>query len=589
MTLALLLAGNTAWKSGYDRMESVYAGWLVLTVCAGLTCLISSHRSLRMTASDAWVTGWLFYVCVTDSRAGVSWTLTADRVMLTGATYFVARMWVNFLPSARKMVWVALLLYGAVELGTGVGQWCGWIPSRHGLFRLTGFFPNPGPFACYLAVLAPLLWVVCPASAVRGGGRWIRGILLSGACVVILATGSRTGAVALLAGAAASWWRMAPRWSLRFGNCWRRQAALGRGVLVAAGMVLLLGSGWAIYRVRPVSADSRLFIWKMTARVVAAHPLLGTGTGSFPGGYARAQHDYFAGAGRPLREEQLAAAPEWAFNEYLQVMVEYGVIGVIGWMGIILSAVCALPALSPPERAALSGVLVAWGVVAFFSYPMQVPLFLQTTFLLLATAQPVPAESRNGPSGFPWSRIFISGGFAGLLLIAGLRQQERSAYLAWQRIRGDYLAGACQWIAPAYESLYPGLKHHPHFLFEWARICHHTGRYEESNRLLEPLSRYLSDPMVWNIRGRNHQAMGNSALAARYYRRALHTVPSRIYPQYLLALLYAQSGESRPAFYWASRVLTASPKVASAAVERMKEEMMCYLEQTNRQIQSDER
>ena len=49
-----------------------------------------------------------------------------------------------------------VVLTGLAEAVWGLLQLYGFLPSRHGLFRLTGSFFNPGPYSGYLAVVFPL-------------------------------------------------------------------------------------------------------------------------------------------------------------------------------------------------------------------------------------------------------------------------------------------------------------------------------------------------------------------------------------------------------------------------------------------------
>ena len=62
---------------------------------------------------------------------------------------------------------IAIIIGGVIQAIYGNLQLWGYYPSHHNLFRITGSFFNPGPFAGYLvsvfpAVLGVCLFKICP-------------------------------------------------------------------------------------------------------------------------------------------------------------------------------------------------------------------------------------------------------------------------------------------------------------------------------------------------------------------------------------------------------------------------------------------
>ena len=127
-----------------------------------------------------------------------------------------------------------------------------------------------------------------------------------------------------------------------------------------------------------------------------------------------------------------------------------------------------------------------------------------------------------------------------------------------------------------YRCLYrecPVLRQDPRFLFEYGQCLSKTGRYGESNSILFEGSRLSSDPMFWNIMGKNYQAMRAVEEAEACFRKAYDMVPNRLYPLYLLANLYFSTGEAEKGVAVAWQLLDQEPKVMSDAVREMKAEM----------------
>lgn len=84
-----------------------------------------------------------------------------------------------------------------------------------------------------------------------------------------------------------------------------------------------------------------------------------------------------------------------------------------------------------------------------------------------------------------------------------------------------------------------------------------------------------SDPMFLNLMGRNHHDLGQYAEAERCFRRSIHRLPGRMYPHYLLCLLYADPNVSDTARFNSAyaETLTMEPKVMSPAINSMRREL----------------
>lgn len=67
--------------------------------------------------------------------------------------------------------------------------------------------------------------------------------------------------------------------------------------------------------------------------------------------------------------------------------------------------------------------------------------------------------------------------------------------------------------------------------------------------------------------------MGHHAQAETYFRQAARILPNRLYPLYLLACLYLDTGQTEKGKETAQQVLQKEPKVMSDAVRGMKEKL----------------
>lgn len=67
--------------------------------------------------------------------------------------------------------------------------------------------------------------------------------------------------------------------------------------------------------------------------------------------------------------------------------------------------------------------------------------------------------------------------------------------------------------------------------------------------------------------------MGHHAQAETYFRQAARILPNRLYPLYLLACLYLDTGQTEKGQEAAEKLIIKKPKIMSDAVAEMKKKI----------------
>lgn len=464
------------------------------------------------------------------------------------------------------VTWVLIIL-GGVEAIWGLRQIYGLAVSNHSLYALTGSFYNPGPYSGYLAMIFPLClheWLNLKGKTERtwaeqGKYYMALGVMLLILCVLPAGMSRSAWIAAAISGI---WvYGMHASWGSKlkeFGRKYKKRVALA---CIVGGSILVM-IGYALFMLKATSANGRLFMWKVSTLTIAESPVIGHGTGNFVSAYGRAQEDYFANGEYSETEELVAGSPEYAFNEYLQVAMEYGIPFLL-----VISLVIAfcLWKGSSEGRIGLCGSVISVLVFAFSSYPMQIPGFAVTFYFLLAACV-------IGRSKMPLLLFTL------MIALLGTYYWKNNQYVAckdWYRAKMLYNIGAYQSAKEDYGKLYPELANRGAFLFEYGYSLHKLEEYDNSTRILEEAMAHSNDPMILNIIAKNYQASGTYEKAEEYLIRSTHRLPGRIYPYYLLTKLYAEPKYRQPEKlkYAAEIVLTKEPKVQSMAVKEMREEI----------------
>lgn len=526
-----------------------------------LICLSVSCLNVDLLPSDILEGEWKWmYACYAISLIGFAVLILTSPQLLK-----------DYLPIVTS--W-GLILLGAIEAIWGIRQVYGFTYSNHSLYALTGSFYNPGPYSGYLAMIFPVCLNECL--------KWKEKkkaipyyIALSVMLLILCVLPAGMSRSAWIAAAVSSAYigLMHYRKPIRnyIKNYWNKTRG-HRNKTVCYGLLVILLSGIAlfgVYQMKKDSADGRLFMWKIAACAVCERPWTGYGWDSVPSAYGQAQEDYFAAGDYTETEERVASAPEYVFNEYLQVAIAWGLPALCVGLLVIGGS---LYAGHKRKEYGLCGALLSLAVFAFSSYPLQFPAFVSALIMLVLAC---------GVGALPLKRFGRRVLFASLLIGTSYgcfyKYQQKSKTLEackqWVKSRMFYQSGAYPQAVESYGEIYEAMTWNARFMFEYGHALHKSHQPEASNRILQAALQVSGDPMILNVIGKNEQEMKNYESAEHWLMRATHRLPGRIYPYYLLAQLYADS-----TFYqreklerMVSIVLEKEPKVQSTAIRQMQQ------------------
>ena len=417
---------------------------------------------------------------------------------------------------SQMLVWM-LMAFGVQEAILGLLQVYGYEVSNHSLYALTGSFYNPGPYSGFLAMCLPLAldeWL-------KGKRVW-KHIALAALVLMLLVLPSGMSRTAWVAALVASGYVLAMHhrdWLYRY----------RKGLVVGGLLLVILAIG--AYHWKKDSADGRLLIWKVAAQAMMERPWNGVGWENVAGVYGDAQERYFASGKGTEQEAYVAGAPEYVFNEYLQVGLAWGVPAMLG---IVIGVIVCFSWGHSSRQYGVCGALLSLAVFAFASYPFQFLEFILSFLALLVAC------------AMAYRKVWVQ--LLALALGIGL---------------GIYAVGH----RPAKDA---------RRMFEEAHALHKAGEWQASTELLKETMKVSSDAMVLNIIGKNCQAQGQPKEAEHWFIRSTRRLPNRIYPYYLLAKLYAEHPKLFPKekLEWAVRMVQEKEaKVESTAIRQMREEV----------------
>ncbi|TGV03425.1 O-antigen ligase family protein [Flavivirga rizhaonensis] len=498
----------------------------------------------------------------------------------------------------KSYTWLllAIIISGIIQAVYGNLQLLGYYPSNHSGFKLTGSFFNPGPYAGFLAAVWPVALgmylfkdqvIVHAFEQFRNRSKTVNILIayvfeyipvLGIACImlVIPSTHSRGAWLSIII---SSILLIEYRYLL-ISKVLKKLNHIKRGILITLTVLIISGGLFGVYHFKKGSSDGRLFIWKVTTEIVKDNPFFGVGFDRFKAHYMNYQANYFVEHGETA-ETLVADNSYYTFNEWLQYTAENGLVG-----GVLLCVLLyLLLKISIRKEYKYLYILLVFGllacaVFAFFSYPLQIVPIKLVAFVLLALLVNLDIKKHRvfNTQEKPKPFILLKAGICILGLIGVVKGGQYTSVLeqnfkTWENAQSSYQYGDYRGAIQDYKKAYSILKKDGDFLMNYGKALSIYKRDKKAVEILTQAKNYLNTTIIETALGDAYKNMKQYKEAEIAYKHAANMIPSRFYPLYLLAKLYEESGEKEKAILMAKTILNKKVKIASTAIEEIKEEM----------------
>lgn len=358
---------------------------------------------------------------------------------------------------------------------------------------------------------------------------------------------------------------------------------LPKSIIIRTGSLLILIclctyliSG--LYSYKKDSADGRILIWKISLEMVKDKPILGYGFDGFRKNYMNYQAAYLQEKQLPETINNLADDNHHAFNEFLRIIIEQGIIGVIIlfiFLTTIGYTIYKYKLYIDTVSRTIISCLTALLFFSFFSYPLSTFHINALIVILLAglacSSQDTPIwklQIRSISLIIPYSIIFFIS----------------SVYLfSYSKANSDWL----NTLKGVYtndnilEEARKKLSGNPYFLSTYGKYLNKKKRYSKAVSILsQSIKEYPSYYTVMEL-GISYKAQKKYTEAMHCFVKAMHMIPHKIKPLYFMMELYYDQKNYKSAIQLSNRILCKQPKIRSSELNIILKRTILLQEKMN--------
>lgn len=316
------------------------------------------------------------------------------------------------------------------------------------------------------------------------------------------------------------------------------------------------------------SSRGRLLIYKISFQIFKDHWILGIGSDHFRSVYNIYQANYFQHHDINSHQAFLADEATYVFNDYLQLAIEQGLIGLtLIVTPFILTIRRILKAsLFEKHELPLSGSIASILIIlvsGFTSYPFEIiPVVINLIFYLALIDSHLDCRNNTLNINFPTKFMF---GIAIMLCFY-------SIFLITNETKGDTAFALSE---EGYQNKALGLYKKVNYLqtqkremlYNYAITLNNTHQLKEALQIIERAKLFYTAPKVFSLCGSIYQEIESPKKAEENYCMAVYICPNRITNRMQLANFYLQMNQKQKAKYWLDLILKMPIKVKSSTTD----------------------
>lgn len=474
---------------------------------------------------------------------------------------------------STKIVYLSLIISATIQSIIAMLQIFKILSSNHGIFLATGSFDNPAINGIFIASIFPLIFGMIfytqePSDHYNMYTRhYVLYALLWCMLMAIASSASRSAWIGVVSSSVLivlKYYKPIRKYPIF--HC--KKSIYSICIICILVFIILL------YYFKPISANSRVYIWLISLKVFILHPLCGVGS-SFSYNFLHAQADYF------LQNPNSAFVNtadniHHCYNVFLQVLTQYGIIGIILYCSVILCIYkCRCRSSLWVIKFALFGIMLE-GCFSFgiSSYPLLLIISLYIGLIDRSMRNLYNSKILCPKKNYLRLRLInVASLCLGCVLLVGYTY----SIICWQKGMHYFEKQEYNQADKYFSRADFMLKSNGYFWNIRGKCLSLQNKYIESNRIMAQAAMNRYSIYTEITMGDNYLALGQYEKAKQAYQTAHRILPSKMYPLYLLSMCQYKEGNVEEFKKTANLVLSMPVKVHSTATIQMRNKLSTIL------------
>ncbi len=540
---------------GLNKYETVFIAVIALS-CVNIL-LINSSKKYKINYID--ILTLLFFSYGLFSSIFIS--INTPEPMLYFKWIAIINLYLMIRLSRHKVIHTIILgIYLSIILQSIIGilQYFNYIHSLNPNFKVTGSFNNPGPFGIFLSIgLVTVLWYIYEKwKSFKKGYR----LLFSLCTVIIMAgiilSGSRTAFLSLMI-TLIYFIHIKKFYLIKSSGILKKRFRILSILFVALSLM-------GLYLYRPLSANARLLIWRVSLQMATENLLTGHGVQSFSSLYMPTQADFFEKNPDSIFKN-VSNNHFQSFNEYIHLLCEQGIVGLSIFILIIFFSVKYSNIYF--IKAGLLSLLVCSAfiyIADIFSILCLFPIFIG---LLGSSIKPVTIIEIKRLLKITLISLFVC--TSSIAILFNNKYNVAETFLRHLLLHNEQrpVDESCSNIL---------IKNHTFSLFYAKQLTFYENK-DLAIQTIEKISKHISTSDMMSDLGQLCKQAGYVKKAEEYFIVSSLMNPQKLTPLYFLFLLYEENGDNSKAIETAIRIMNYESRFYGSVAIRIKNEIREYL------------
>lgn len=495
--------------------------------------------------------------------------------------YFLVRI---IIPSFRKIKYQeilnrALILLSLFQLIIVLLQYLGYFPVFDDNFKVTGTFKNPAPLALFLCAIFP----VSLSALLHTNDSSLKTLSIVNVLFttgVLFLTQNRASLITVLVISSIMIFHR-----YQFADKLRDIGRRTYLIVLPVSFTLVIAVFFYLIKYKVASSDGRLLIWKISSNIISQNPFFGTGYGSFKLNYTKWQVAYFEKYPQFLNEKYLsdlrvrdiAGYVKISYNEYLEIILEQGIIGFL--IFIIILSIVILKYIKSDKGGETLGYffsIISILITGLFSYPFySLPTLFLFTFLLAIVIANSDYKEIKLNRFFSLSIVFLLVGIGVFLCSRAFHMRKDQISLLEAEtllVNNDSIKAEI-----IFEKLADSQSGNPDYLLNYGKCLYLNKKLAKAKHIFIAALSLDYNPMVHINLGNLYKEEGNIDKSDFFYKKAMLINPSHLYPKYLLFKLYYDNNLEDESRKIATEIMNSKIKIRTSLTEEILKEVNRYL------------